>query len=106
MSRHTPGEWRLQENDTDIADPKDLVLYSPERDAALALIYRDNDEDAANARLMVAAPEMFNAIGELRALFTDRTKGFQIGGSEETLKEVKVIFEKLEMAWRKAEGQA
>jgi hypothetical protein len=63
MSGHTPGPWRLQEDDSSgrivvVADRIGLIAILAEHDFGIA----ESDQDDANARLIAAAPELLEAL--------------------------------------------
>jgi hypothetical protein len=62
------------------------------------------DEHRKRAKLMAAAPEMFNAIREFRELFTDKKAGIQFAANTWAMIKMQAIFADMEMAYRKAEG--
>ncbi len=69
MNKHTPGPWRfIVEDNAVVAHPAeyDLVVamvHAPVRDFALD---RDNGSHEGNARLIAAAPDMAEALGEAK----------------------------------------
>ncbi len=65
---HTPGPWEVSRTDEDIERKVGVTVYVGEDDGAgrfAAVRGIDLAEDAANARLIAAAPDMLAALQEL-----------------------------------------
>jgi hypothetical protein len=62
--KHTPGPWKIGKS------PKGLP-YQLSIEPSIGCAYGSGDEVKANARLMAAAPDMYEA---LRAMFDDYAK--------------------------------
>jgi len=65
---HTPGPWEVFRTDEHIEKQSGVTVYIGDDDAAgrfAAVRGVDLDEDAANARLIAAAPAMLAALKEL-----------------------------------------
>lgn len=73
MSKHTPGPWKFQEVDWQPRALKSDLLVFPAKmpSAAIALLYRDNDADEANARLIAAAPDLLEALQSVALHFDE-----------------------------------
>lgn len=63
MSKHTPGPWRVIETD-------DAVMIGPDQFMTATYIIKasgfESSERRANAHLIAAAPEMLEALEDLR----------------------------------------
>jgi hypothetical protein len=68
MSKHTPGPWLVRDDVQWPAEVKDKIV-GPKYGEQVALVYRDSDQDLANAHLIAAAPDMLEALQE----FVDTT---------------------------------
>ena len=69
---HTPGRWEVSRTDEDIESSVGVTVYIGDDDGAgrfAAVRGVDLDEDAANARLIAAAPDLL----EMAWAFIDRT---------------------------------
>lgn len=89
MSKHTPGPWQVYTEDEYDADGRWAFTYvagvngGPDNE----IIFRFDDDYgpqmSANARLIAAAPTMYNALKSLLAYFTpehlDSVSGMPIG---------------------------
>lgn len=56
MSRHTPGPWKVYNDGTDVCDDSGHIA---------ACEGTGYDETVANARLIAAAPSMYEALKEM-----------------------------------------
>jgi hypothetical protein len=74
-SKHTPGPWAWERRED--YDAEHVVVFDPQSDNGDILALVDHEETRAdldqsadaNARLMAAAPEMLQALQNLRSLF-------------------------------------
>lgn len=64
MSGHTKGPWRVDPDD-------ELCIETADGKTTLAVLDMHTDEDAENAKLIAAAPEMLETLQELWALIED-----------------------------------
>lgn len=63
--KHTPGPWQISVT----SDDGDYIFYGVEADGvAIADVYR-GEKHEANARLIAAAPEMYEAMRRFRNAF-------------------------------------
>lgn len=58
MNKHTPGPWHIQQGD----DGEMLIKPIPGQVVAVVEPQADKEEEAANARLIAAAPELLEAL--------------------------------------------
>lgn len=116
MSKHTPGPWtvgayqvteamlsRMPLGSVHVSVAQDVDSESAK--GLLIAVCGDPHDDAshADARLMSAAPDMYEAIGRFRAIMSDEKVGLQIGGqTEDALVRLKEIFMQMELAFKKA----
>ncbi len=68
---HTPGPWTILPNRVCVIGPCAEDEGGSALVAMCAAARRDNDECAANARLIAAAPELLAALEELLAFSAD-----------------------------------
>jgi len=76
MSNHTPGPWVAKESEF----PKVINIHvnvegSPIANVATDFNWRPKEEGKANAQLIAAAPEMYDALKEL----VDLVEGIMLG---------------------------
>lgn len=95
-TKFTPGPWKLHPNNDYIFSFKSLDDWdNPRPICSPAVIYKENEENEANARLIAAAPELYDAVKELLYALQDdenwRTSG---------------VYEDAEAALAKARGEA
>jgi hypothetical protein len=62
--KHTPGPWRIADEGSSEDGP---LIIAPD-DFAFVQVYGNNKKAKANARLIAAAPEMFEALKLLQKL--------------------------------------
>lgn len=106
MSKSTPGPWELREDTWEVSRPgmSDLVLTSPNKITALALIYRDDSQDEATARLIEAAPDLLEALKDLfRAIQGDPAEMYRLDA--EFHGACSAALQKANLAIAKAEGR-
>jgi hypothetical protein len=83
---HTPGPWVVREPDADerLADiaegrsPEDMELtevYADDGGQQVCYVMNDTPDEAANARLIAAAPEMLAALRRMREVFEQLADG-------------------------------
>ena len=91
MSKFTKGPWYLSMHGGEHSQG----IYSEARARDIALVYNDcdKDEDRANANLLVAAPDLLEALEE----FLDYE-----GLTEPDMAEMRITFAKAHRAIRKA----
>lgn len=75
--KHTPGPWSAEDKIDDRGgwhDPRQRILITGPKGVLVAnyttefMEYPDDDENAANARLIVAAPDMLEALKDCVAV--------------------------------------
>jgi hypothetical protein len=66
MSKHTPGPWEV-EDDTDEV----IVSRDPEANGFQIVAKTYGPDDAANARLIAAAPDLLAALKHVRDIYAD-----------------------------------
>lgn len=69
MNKHTPGPWELYNSESDgwILQKQDNV--DPECQMILAILSQmEDEEDKANAQILVAAPKMLEALTQIAEL--------------------------------------
>jgi hypothetical protein len=102
---HTPGPWRLTDDGQITADARDGKVE-------IAVIELDFDEpfereQRANARLMVAAPELLDALEQAEAFIDDELECRERSGMDENaeyIAEAKAVLEAVRAAIIKAMG--
>lgn len=58
----TPGPWRIKNSSSPIAHERVRILGADGESVASSAAYRDTKEAEANARLIAAAPAMYEAL--------------------------------------------
>ena len=107
MSKHTPGPWRAEISCDETGAPQKCWWISAKGDVDIGETSGEkrSDEEAANALLIAAAPELYEALKEalpvLLGLVTDEglkpeKKGYVCGGYS--------AYEAVRKALEKAEG--
>ena len=107
MTKHTPGPWRAEISCDETGAPQKCWWISAKGDVDIGETSGEkrSDEEAANARLIAAAPELYEALKEalpvLLGLVTDEglkpeKKGYVCGGYS--------AYEAAKKALGKAEG--
>ena len=104
MSGHTPGPWRA----------RGAVVFGPDIDGDPYLVAGSNafagahyspkrDEAEANARLIAAAPEMYEALKRSLAMMKLVAEDYSMGGNYSP-KHIEILFS-IRSAIAKAEGK-
>lgn len=84
MSKHTPGPWRSDDETDGMKGAFHIPVWAAENTHRLAEVqpyfhtesgeFEFRDEDWANARLIAAAPEMFDALVEAKAVLLEDSR--------------------------------
>ena len=112
MSKHTPGNWIIDEVEADLVEITAENRFGQVEIATVQLGYtgKIGDEQRANARLIAAAPEMLEALKAIDLFWSeDRPYGPETKGSRPGFAELhestRVVWRQIRAAIAKAEGR-
>lgn len=86
MTKHTPGPWRIKMGTQTVVEPANEAHPRRAAIAQCAMSHGIGDAgqaDAANARLIAAAPELYEALRDLLADVTTPNEPWAAGSSVE-----------------------
>jgi hypothetical protein len=89
-TKHTPGPWATGGYDIKAEDGRALIATVIRRYQNRSALDPD-DEGAANARLIAAAPEMFDALSEVEWIFDGEEDITNNGGPNNAMKALAVV---------------
>lgn len=81
QAQHTQGEWKARPA-VEVAAYESPCFVIHRGDDPIAVVLGDNDEDLANAKLIVAAPDLLAAVEEMLAVFAPGVDSFGAGAGE------------------------